>query len=154
MSELILQGPFLTRAQAARQAGVPGALLMHRPDLLRVGGPWLQEAYFAFQFDADGVRPSVGAVVQALKGTAPDVEIADWLVCSNRLLGHASPLGYLKRDGSVDRVLVVAEKDGVGGSAAPSPEVTAPESAEAGVAAPVRRRPRPRHHRRLALHGR
>ncbi len=94
MSQLVLQGPFLTRAQAARRARVPAPLLVHRPDLLRVGGRWLQEAYFAFQFDADGVRPELGYVVQNLNGTSTDVEIADWLVRPNRSLDNSTPLRF------------------------------------------------------------
>ena len=112
MSQLVLQGPFLTRAQAARRARVPASLLVHRPDLLRVGGRWLQEAYFAFQFDADGVRPDLGYVVHNLKGKCPDVEIADWLVRPNRSLDNSTPLRFLRSSGAVDRVMAAAERDG------------------------------------------
>ena len=111
MSQLVLQGPFLTRAQAARRAGVPAQLLVHRPDLLKVGGSWLQEVYFEFQFDPDGVRPELGRVVQSLKPKRSDVVIGDWLARSNRSLGHASPLRFLNSGGSVERVIEVGERE-------------------------------------------
>ncbi len=102
MSELVLQGPFLTRTQAARRAGVPAQLLVYRPDLLKVGGRWLQEVYFAFQFDGDGVRPDLGQFVQGLKRKCTDIEIGDWLVRPNRSLGSSTPLRYLNSGGSLE----------------------------------------------------
>jgi len=109
VTEQILQGPFLTRAQAARRARVPAVVLAHRPDLLRLGGDWLQEVYFSFQFDENGVVPEVGAVVQALKGEHSDLEIADWLVRPSHLLRSSTPLGFLRSGGEVDRVIAAAE---------------------------------------------
>ena len=111
MSERILQGPFLTRAQAARRAGIPARLAAHRPDLLRIEGRWLQEAYFGFQFDRTGVRPDLGSVVHELKREYSDIEIADWLVRPNQALGYSSPLKYLKSFG-VERVLAAARNSG------------------------------------------
>jgi len=108
----ILQGPFLTRAQAARRARVPSRLVRHRPDLLRVDGRWLQEAYFAFQFDRQGVRPELGAVVQDLKREYPDIAIADWLVRPSQLLGYSTPLKYLKGGGTVEKVLAASADHG------------------------------------------
>lgn len=112
MTERILKGPFLTRAQAARRAGVPAQLIVHRPDLLRVEGRWLQEAYFAFQFDRDGVRPELGSVVHLMKRTHGDIEIADWLVRSNRSLDFSTPLKFLRSGGPVERVLAAADVEG------------------------------------------
>ena len=94
MSNRLLRGPFLTRTQAARRAGVPGRLLKHRPDLLVVDSEWLPEVYFAFQFDEGGVHPAVGAVVQALKPHFTDLDIADWLVRPNRGLGLSNPMAF------------------------------------------------------------
>ena len=54
----VLQGPFLTRAEAAVRAGVDAAHISHRPDLLRLDGRWLEEVYFAFQFAAAARTPS------------------------------------------------------------------------------------------------
>lgn len=112
MIDRILQGPFLTRAQAARRARTPARLLVHRPDLLRVDGRWLQEAYFGFQFDRDGVRPGLGQVVQSLKRGYSDIEIADWLVRPHGTLGYSAPLKYLKGGGKVERVLAAADSSG------------------------------------------
>lgn len=112
MTERILQGPFLTRLQAARRSRTPTGLLAHRPDLLRVDGRWLQEAYFAFQFDRNGVLPGLGAVVQDLKRSHSDIGIADWLVRPNRSLDYSTPLKYLKGGGAVERVLAAADGNG------------------------------------------
>lgn len=109
MSHLTLQGPFLTRRDAARRAGVPESVLPHRPDLLKVESGWLPEVYFAFQFDKTGVRPDLSSVVQRLKQQRPDMEIADWLVCPNSALDLASPLKYLNSGGSVANVIAAAE---------------------------------------------
>lgn len=111
MTELVLQGPFLTRAQAARRAGISAQVLVHRPDLLKVGGSWLQEVYFDLQFDRAGVRPDLGRVVQGLKPQRSDEVLGDWLVRPNRLLGHASPLRYLNGGGSVERVVEAGERE-------------------------------------------
>jgi hypothetical protein len=114
VTERVLQGPFLTRAQASRRAGVPGRILVHRPDLLSISSRWLQEAYFAFQFDDHGVRPDVGSAVLHLKGRFSDIDIADWLVRANALLYGAAPLEIL--DGhamdAVARVVAVSECEG------------------------------------------
>lgn len=96
MTERIVVGPCLTRAQAARRAGVSTDEVRHRPDLLRLGGRWLEETYLAFQFNDTGVRRDVGAVVLALKGRFADEEIADWLVRPNVALEHYSPLAWLR----------------------------------------------------------
>ncbi|NNC93471.1 MAG: hypothetical protein HKN80_13370 [Acidimicrobiia bacterium] len=134
MSELILQGPFLTRSQAARRARVPVQVLVHRPDLLRVGGGWLQEVYFGFQFDDDGVRPEIGRTVQSLKPKRSDPVIGDWLVRPNRSLGHTSPLRYLNSGGSVERVVELGEREVP--TLAP-PSITDQLESDAPAAAPV-----------------
>lgn len=108
MTERILKGPFLTRSEAARRGHIRRALLPHRPDLLHLGGEWLEEVYFAFQFDDHGVRPEIGLVVQELKKTYSDVAIADWLVRANPALNDSTPLGVLAW-GSTQRVLSAAD---------------------------------------------
>lgn len=108
MTKHVLQGPFLTRSSASRRGHIPPGLITHRPDLLRLGGRWLEEVYFAFQFDREGVRPEVGSVVQAMKRDHADQQIAEWLVAPNAELGFATPLDYLDCGGSVERVLDAA----------------------------------------------
>ena len=105
MSELLLQGPFLTRAQAARLAHLPGSQLPDRPDLLHVRGPFLQETYFAFQFDEHGIRSDLARVVHAARADLGELEVADWLVRPSPDLNGTSPLTYLNGSGSVDQVL-------------------------------------------------
>jgi hypothetical protein len=114
MSDHVLLGPFLTRAQAARWAGAVAASLPHRPDLLRIPGP-LGEAYFAFQFDEFGVRPDLSRVVRSLHGHVSDVAVASWLVEPNPALDNSSPLGWLNGGGSGDRVLEAAQRRGPAG---------------------------------------
>jgi len=94
MAERILMGHFLTRAQAARRADVPPDEIVLRPDLLRIGGVWLEEVYFEFQFDRSGVRPNLASVVQQLKFHFDDLTIADWLVRPNPVLSGTTPLRW------------------------------------------------------------
>ena len=112
MHELILLGPFLTRADAARYARLDPLELAHRPDLLRIGRPPLEEAYFGFQFDQHRVIPDVGKVVLELRGVHEDLVIADWLVRPNRRLGGSSPLSWLGEGGRLSRVLEAAHHSG------------------------------------------
>lgn len=84
MSTIILRGPFLDRIDAARRAGIDPEELRYRPDVLRLGGRWLEEVYFAFQFDQVGLRPEIGRIVRALRKEYDDEEIADYLVRSGR----------------------------------------------------------------------
>ena len=122
-------------------------MLRHRPDLLVIDGRWLPEAYFAFQFDAGGVQPALGLVVQELKVGASDVDIADWLIRPNRLLGLSSPLAVATGRGDVARVLSAAEADGLlgakpAGSAIPPAPAPGPSgrAERPSVRPPVRRR--------------
>jgi len=126
MTTHVLQGPFLTRAQAARRAHVSPLLITHRPDLLRLGGTWLQEVYFAFQFDEHGVRPGIGQVVQGLKPRFDDIAIGGWLVRPNEELGLSSPLDWLGGGGDIDQVLAAAGKDGPEARAVPEADPAIP----------------------------
>ena len=83
-----------------------------RPDLLRIGGRWLEETYFAFQFDHLGVRPDLGRLVMALREAAPDDEIAYWLVQPNRLLDGYSPLRWITSGHDLEQVRAVARRAG------------------------------------------
>lgn len=112
MISRVLQGPFLTRGQAARRAKLPALVLRHRRDLLTVAGRWLPEAYFEFQFDETGVRADLASIVQAMKEKFTDIEIGDWLVRRHRLLDGFSPLGYLNAGGDEERVLEVSVSEG------------------------------------------
>ena len=100
----VMIGPCLTRAQAAGRAGVDILEVQQRPDLLRLSGTWLQETYFAFQFDESGIRSDLGSVVQSLKGRFDDPEIADWLGRPNPLLESYSPLSWLGSGRTAARV--------------------------------------------------
>ena len=112
MTERVLVGPFLTRTEAARLAGLATRELRFRLDLLRNGGKERHEAYFAFQFDHTGVRRDLGSVVLLLRGRCDDVTIADWLVMKNPAMLGASPLTWLNRGGDLESVLAAADAVG------------------------------------------
>lgn len=90
----MLVGHFMSREGAARRAGVSCREVQQRPDLLRIGGRWLPEVYFAFQFDDTGIKRDLGSVVLQLRRSYDDVEIADWLARPNRMLDQVSPLRW------------------------------------------------------------
>lgn len=92
MKEHILVGHFLLRSEAAKRAGISKDEVVHRPDLLRLGGTWLEEVYFEFQFDEFGIRSNLGSVVRELRQRFDDVTIAEWLAYPNEVLAGATPL--------------------------------------------------------------
>ena len=92
MTEHILVGHFLLRSEAAQRAGLSNAELVERPDLLRIGGVWLEEVYFEFQFDKFGIRENLGSVVRELRRSFSDLAIAEWLAIPNEALAGATPL--------------------------------------------------------------
>jgi hypothetical protein len=92
---LVLQGPFLTRKQAARALGVDRDQIRGRPDLLRVTG-LLEECYFEFQCQSDRLMKDVGRVVLAMRGQLTDIEIADWMVRQNSDLREMTPLAWIQ----------------------------------------------------------
>lgn len=114
MRELVLLGPFLTRADAAARSGLSPHDIAARPDLLRIGKPPLDEAYFAFQFGPTGIRRELGAVVLALKGRCDDLVIADWLLRPNPRLRNGSPLTWLREGGDYHRAVEAARDNGPG----------------------------------------
>lgn len=95
MSEVILVGHFLTRHDAAVRAGIPEEEVVQRPDLLRIGGTYLQEVYFEFQFNGHGIRRDLGTVVEQLRWSFDDEVVADWLARPNETLGQMTPLGWV-----------------------------------------------------------
>lgn len=105
MTDRVLVGPLLTRSEAATMAGVPAEALPYRPDLVKIGGRHLQEAYCRFQFGPAGIRTDVGGVVLAMQGRWDDLTIADWLVRGNPALRGESPLDRLNRTHSLAEVL-------------------------------------------------
>jgi hypothetical protein len=108
MSELIMQGPFLTRRQAAALIGLPMGELSGHPELLHVSG-LLEECYFAFQCRPDAVGRDIGRVVLAMRSFTSDQQIADWLVRQNPDLKETSPLEWLQRRWGSSHVMKAAE---------------------------------------------
>ena len=85
---------------------------MHRPDLLRIGGHWLEEVYFAFQFDHGGINRDLGSVVLSLRGDYNDIEIADWLAQPNCDLGQQTPLRWCQTGCDCGKLNVAAARSG------------------------------------------
>ena len=112
MTDHILIGHFLIRAEAAQRAGISAEELMGRPDLLHIGGTWLEEVYFEFQFDESGVRHDLGSVVQLLRQNFDDLAIAEWLARPNESLAGATPLRRLSDGGSTEQLTRAAESVG------------------------------------------
>lgn len=112
MTERIFLGHFLTRIEAARRAGVSREEVLHRPDLLRIGGTWLEEVYFAFQFNAHGIRPELGSIVRSLRDQFDDIAIADWLARPNDRLSDYTPLRWLATGGGESPVADAAATAG------------------------------------------
>jgi len=108
----VLVGHFLTRNQVARRVGIAATEVVDRPDLLRIGGTWLEEVYFAFQLDKAGVRQSLGIVVAHLRRVFDDEAIADWLVRPHPALSTTTPLAWLASGGASDRATAAAESAG------------------------------------------
>ena len=111
MTERVVLGPCLTRAQAARRAGIRRDEVPDRPDLLWLPG-WVEETYFAFQFDERGPIPDVGRVVLRMHGRFTGLEIADWLVRPNASLDGYTPLRWLETGHGVDPVLAAVSDGG------------------------------------------
>jgi hypothetical protein len=76
---------------------------------LRIGGTFLEEVYFAFQFDGTGIRRDLGRVVQRLHRNHDDVTIADWLARPNPALSHLSPLEWARSGRNPSSLLEAAE---------------------------------------------
>ncbi len=114
MAERILVGHFLTREEAALRACVPTEELIHRPDLLRIGGVWLEEVYFEFQFDGSGIRAGLASVVGQLKGYFDDLTIADWLARPNPVLSGTTPLRWVAASRDDDMLAKAASNAGPG----------------------------------------
>lgn len=94
MSDIVLVGPFWTRAEAAAYLGVTADELSERNDVLRLEGTWLEETYPALQFHDGSVRHEITAIVAEVAGELPGTVIADWLCRTNQLLGAMSPLDW------------------------------------------------------------
>jgi hypothetical protein len=105
-------GHFLTRKAAAQRARISPEEVLHRPDLLRIGGRWLEEVYFAFQFDDGGINRDLGAVVLMLRREYDDIEIADWLAEPNPELGFFTPLRWSAGGLDRHRLVAAAERHG------------------------------------------
>jgi hypothetical protein len=139
MIDTLLAGPFLTRIEAAARLGVSADALTCRRDVLRVPGHHLEETYFAFQFDRNGLRPDVAAVVAALVGEWDEVSIADWLVRSNSHLSAMSPLSWIEAGRGPQAVIETAHRIPARHCLRHAPEAAQPASQQVPAAARGRR---------------
>ncbi len=93
----VLPGPFLTRTQAARRAGVPPAELAALPGAVRLAGPWdVEEVYPAFQFArSGGFLPGLPGVVSTVGAVLADRDLVGWLLEPWPELGGRSVVEWL-----------------------------------------------------------
>ena len=110
MSSRVLIGPFLTRSEAARAAGVSRVEIEHRPDLLRLGGTLAEEVYFSWQFGSRGADPIIGRLVRALRAWADDATIADWMFRPQAALGASTPFRWLAASGDVETAILAFKR--------------------------------------------
>lgn len=109
MSDVILVGPFWTRAETADYLGTTPADVRSRTDILRIEGQWLEETYPALQFADHEVRYEVASVVELLGDQLPGHAIADWLTRPNPALGALTPLQWFDTGNDVNTALNVAQ---------------------------------------------
>lgn len=107
MSTLVLQGPFLTRRQAAHALGMRTGEIVARPEMLRITG-LLEECYFEFQCRSDARTLDLGRVVLSMRGWGDDLVIADWLVRQNLHLKDMTPLAWIEQGWGLGPVLGAA----------------------------------------------
>lgn len=111
MSDIVLVGPFWTRAEAAEYLGISQDELCARNDLLSLEGHWLEETYPALQFRDHEVRFEVSAVVELVYDDLPGTAIADWLTRSNPALGAMTPMEWFNTGQDLNTALHVAQAD-------------------------------------------
>ena len=111
MSDLVLVGPFWTRAEAAEYLGITPNELCARRDVLRLEGQWLEETYPALQFCDHEVRFEVAAVVDFVRSDLRGTAIADWLTRPNPALGSLTPMEWFKTGQDLNTALDVAQAD-------------------------------------------
>ncbi len=99
-------GPFLTRRQAVQRSRLSPEELLDHPGVLHLGGPaCYQEVYAGFQFDSEGLREDLAAVVEAFGPRRDPWAVCDWITRPNLQLGGRTPLAFLDEDGRLPRVV-------------------------------------------------
>lgn len=111
MSDVVLVGPFWTRAEAASYLGITGAELLERTDVVRLEGRWLEETYPALQFRDNDVRHEVATIVATVGDDLPGAAVADWLTRANPLLGAMSPIDWFNAGLSLKMALQAIQED-------------------------------------------
>ena len=111
VSDVVLVGPFWTRAETADYLGIDISEVPSRDDLLRIEGHWLEETYPALQFADHQVRFEISSVVEFLGGQLPGQAIADWLTRPNPALGALTPMQWFDAGNDINLALNVALAD-------------------------------------------
>jgi hypothetical protein len=111
VSDIVLVGPFWTRAEAAEYIGITPQELRARDDVLRLEGRWLEETYPALQFCDHEVRFEVSAVVEFVNPDLSGTAIADWLTRPNPALGSLTPMEWFNSGQDLNTALNVAQAD-------------------------------------------
>lgn len=111
MSDVVLVGPFWTRAETAEYLGITPHELRGREDVLRLEGRWLEETYPALQFCNHEVRFEISAVVEFVSSDLSGTAIADWLTRPNPALGSLTPIEWFNTGQDLNIALNVAQAD-------------------------------------------
>ncbi len=81
-------GPCFTRREAVSHSVLSPNELLGHPGVLHLGGPMaLQEVYAGFQFNGEGLRIDLTAVVEAWGPDADHWQVCDWITRPNDELG-------------------------------------------------------------------
>jgi hypothetical protein len=111
VSDIVLVGPFWTRAETAEYLGISQKELCARTDIVRLDGHWLEETYPALQFRDHQVRFEVSALVDFVHDDLTGTAIADWLTRSNPALGAMTPMEWFNTGQDLNTALNVARAD-------------------------------------------
>lgn len=104
---LLLIGHCWTRARVARHIGAQPAEVAASPHLLRIDAPIAyEEAYPVFQFQPSGLRVDVAVTGLLIRRRVSDDRACDWFFRPNPAVGGTTPLLWLDKGGSLDRLLV------------------------------------------------
>jgi hypothetical protein len=112
----------LTEGQVARRLGMTRSSVRSRPFLARVDGRiCVGPAYPSWMFGPGGVIPELAFLTWLLRRRMADLDACDWLVRPNCRLDGASPIEWIRLNGSLETA--VAALPGSDTETQPRPEI-------------------------------